>query len=211
MMNVLEWLEHMEAQSGEKIAVADPKEEYSFTQLKMYAQKGGTYLRKWMTGTAPVAIYMEKSCVTLSIMFGAVYAGCPYCLLDLRQPEARLQQIITVLQPEVIVTKEENLEKMKKCLDAIAGDVPKTTILLAEKCLDEATIDQNLLRQIRTEHTDRKPLYINFTSGSTGLPKGVAVSHRAVMDFIRIYADTFAITKEDIIGNQAPFDFDVSV
>ena len=107
MTNVLEWLEHMEAQSGEKIAVADPKEEYSFTQLKMYAQKGGTYLRKWMTGTAPVAIYMEKSCVTLSIMFGAVYAGCPYCLLDLRQPEARLQQIITVLQPEVIVTKEE--------------------------------------------------------------------------------------------------------
>ena len=65
MTNVLEWLEHMEAQSGEKIAVADPKEEYSFTQLKMYAQKGGTYLRKWMTGTAPVAIYMEKSCVTL--------------------------------------------------------------------------------------------------------------------------------------------------
>lgn len=44
-----------------KIAVADPKEEYSFTQLKMYAQKGGTYLRKWMTGTAPVAIYMEKA------------------------------------------------------------------------------------------------------------------------------------------------------
>ncbi len=114
-------------------------------------------------------------------------------------------------RPEVIVTKEENLEKIKKCLDAIAGDVPKTTILLAEKCLDEATIDQSLLRQIRTEHTDRKPLYINFTSGSTGLPKGVAVSHRAVMDFIRIYADTFAITKEDIIGNQAPFDFDVSV
>ena len=43
MRNVLEWLEHMEEQSGEKIAVADPKEEYSFTQLKMYAQKGGTY------------------------------------------------------------------------------------------------------------------------------------------------------------------------
>ena len=111
MMNVLEWLEYMEAQSGEKIAVADPKEEYSFSQLKMYAQKGGTYLRKWMTGTAPVAIYMEKSCVSLSIMFGAVYAGCPYCLLDLRQPEARLQQIIKKLQPEGFQRTEEQREE----------------------------------------------------------------------------------------------------
>lgn len=111
MTNVLEWLEHMEGQAGEKIAVADPKEKYSFTQLKTYAQKSGTYLRKWMTGTFPVAIYMEKSCATLSIMLGAVYAGCPYCLLDLRQPDVRLRQILKVLQPEVIVTKEEIWKK----------------------------------------------------------------------------------------------------
>ena len=93
----------------------------------------------------------------------------------------------------------------------MGGDVQNTTILLAENCLNEMEIDQKLLKQIRKKHTDRNPLYINFTSGSTGLPKGVAVSHRAVIDFIRIYADTFDITKEDIIGNQAPFDFDVSV
>ena len=211
MTNVLEWLEHMEGQAGEKIAVADPKEKYSFTQLKTYAQKSGTYLRKWMTGTFPVAIYMEKSCATLSIMLGAVYAGCPYCLLDLRQPDVRLRQILKVLQPEVIVTKEENLEKIRNCVGEMGGDVRNTTILLAENCLNEMEIDQKLLKQIRKKHTDRNPLYINFTSGSTGLPKGVAVSHRAVIDFIRIYADTFDITKEDIIGNQAPFDFDVSV
>ena len=111
MTNVLEWLEHMEGQAGEKIAVADPKEKYSFTQLKTYAQKKWNISAKMMTGTFPVAIYMEKSCATLSIMLGAVYAGCPYCLLDLRQPDVRLRQILKVLQPEVIVTKEENLEK----------------------------------------------------------------------------------------------------
>ena len=111
MTNVLEWLEHMEGQAGEKIAVADPKEKYSFTPLKTYAQKSGTYLRKWMTGTFPVAIYMEKSCATLSIMLGAVYAGCPYCPLDLRQPDVRLRQILKVLQPEVIVTKRKKTWK----------------------------------------------------------------------------------------------------
>ena len=55
------------------------------------------------------------------------------------------------------------------------------------------------------------PLYVNFTSGSTGTPKGVAVSHRSVIDFIRVFTETFDITHDDILANQAPFDFDVSV
>ena len=58
---------------------------------------------------------------------------------------------------------------------------------------------------------DVDPLYINFTSGSTGVPKGVTVSHRSVLDFIPQFAEIFGITQNDILGNQAPFDFDVSV
>lgn len=43
------------------------------------------------------------------------------------------------------------------------------------------------------------------------MPKGIAVSHGAVIDFISHFTQTFSITKEDRLGNQAPFDFDVSV
>ncbi len=58
---------------------------------------------------------------------------------------------------------------------------------------------------------DTNPLYANFTSGSTGEPKGVLVSHRSVIDFIDVFTKKFGISENDIIGNQAPFDFDVSV
>ena len=58
---------------------------------------------------------------------------------------------------------------------------------------------------------DADPLYVNFTSGSTGTPKGVVVCHRNVCEFIPCFAETFAITEKDVLANQAPFDFDVSV
>ena len=67
------------------------------------------------------------------------------------------------------------------------------------------------LKEIRKNALDLDPLYANFTSGSTGIPKGVLVGNRSVIDFIDNFTEIFGITENDIIGNQAPFDFDVSV
>lgn len=67
------------------------------------------------------------------------------------------------------------------------------------------------LQKIRAKSRPTDILYGIFTSGSTGMPKGIAVSHGAVIDFISHFTQTFSITKEDRLGNQAPFDFDVSV
>lgn len=71
--------------------------------------------------------------------------------------------------------------------------------------------DNKILENIRENMIDTDPLYCNFTSGSTGNPKGVLINHRSVMDFIDNFTDIFGITDKDVIGNQAPFDFDVSV
>ena len=61
------------------------------------------------------------------------------------------------------------------------------------------------------EALDTDPLYCIFTSGSTGVPKGVLVSHRSVIDMAEQFTGAFGLGPDNIYGNQAPFDFDVSV
>lgn len=64
---------------------------------------------------------------------------------------------------------------------------------------------------LRRSIIDTDPLYAIFTSGSTGVPKGVLVSHRSVLDLVDAFAEAFGFAEDAVFGNQAPFDFDVSV
>ena len=58
---------------------------------------------------------------------------------------------------------------------------------------------------------DTDPCYIMYTSGSTGVPKGVAVPHRGVLEYARAVADTFGINECSVLGLQSGFHFDNSV
>ena len=77
--------------------------------------------------------------------------------------------------------------------------------------LRETEEDPAALAAAQDAAIDTDPVYINFTSGSTGTPKGIVVCHRSIVDFIDCFTQLFHITERDIIANQAPFDFDVSV
>ena len=69
----------------------------------------------------------------------------------------------------------------------------------------------NRIQKIVDSLQGRDPIYIMFTSGSTGAPKGVTVPHRGVIDYAIWVAKTFNINENSILGNQAPFYFDNSI
>ena len=72
-------------------------------------------------------------------------------------------------------------------------------------------IHKNVLKERITGIQNKDYLYGIFTSGSTGIPKNVVVSHQAVLDFMEDFCQEFSVGCHDILGNQAPLDFDVSV
>ena len=202
--NVLHWLEATAERLPGKVAVADEHDAYTFAELRDRAQALGSWLA---TRTAPrtgVALYLEKSPEALAAMLGAVYAGCFYSVIDVRQTAPRVRAIAEALEARVVLTDEAHEEAARELLAELPLEVVTLEALACE-------INSEVLAGVRAQATDVDPLYCNFTSGSTGTPKGVVVCHRSVIDFIPQFVDAFGIAEDDVLANQAPFDFDVSV
>ena len=201
--NILDYLEQSARYYPDKIAFADEMSTCTYKELWETARSVGTKLANYVPPRSPVPVFMEKRVETIYAFLGAVYAGCFYVLLDPKLPSERLKQILQTLQSEVLVLHPD-YEKQFKALE-YEGNVVNILEALQEE------EDAVLLEAIREQRLDIDPLYAIFTSGSTGIPKGVLVSHRSVIDFMEEFVDIFGITDKDVIGNQAPFDFDVSV
>ena len=207
MKNILEYLENTAEKFPDKTAVDDGTVQFTWQELLDRARHFG---RSFLDRTAPgrpVAILREKSSEVLAAMFGVVYAGCFYVMIDPEQPLERLKDILSVLETDLVLTDST----YKKQLDEAGyqGEVYLLDEERTEEPLTEQDIEKLMERRSTAKSTDL--LYGIFTSGSTGKPKCVAVSQQAVMDFIGHFTKQFEITDQDRIANQAPFDFDVSV
>ena len=198
--NVLEYLEATAPRLPEKIAFHNGTEGLTFGQVSRAARGIGTFLAERGLEREPVVVFMEKHPKSVAAFFGVVYSGCFYVPIDEEMPLYRVELIFKTLNPRAVLCDE----KTRKA----AEDLGYTGGLYGYEEAAACQPDQELLDRIRESQLDTDPLYIVFTSGSTGVPKGVAACHRSVIDYIEQLSATLGFNEDTVFGNQTPLYFD---
>jgi len=165
---------------------------YRLTQLKLFKK--------------PIAVLTEKSIASVVSFLGVARSGNFYTVLDSKMPNERIRKIMETFGPALILCDRNNLEKAEE----VSGSAE---ILCYEDIISGDYLDEmrEAVNVSESRIIDTDILYVLFTSGSTGIPKGVIITHRSVIDYIEWAAETFGFGHDSVWGNQAPFYFDNSV
>jgi len=143
---------------------------------------------------------MRKQPGTVAAFFGVVYGGCYYVPLDDETPRYRIEMIFESIRPRAVICDSF----MREYLKDLAGSYP----LFDYDEICNTPADDELLSGIRDKAIDTDLIYIVFTSGSTGMPKGVAACHRSVLDYVESLSETLRFDRGTVFGNQAPLYVD---
>lgn len=205
MKNILEYLEQTAENHPDKIGFTDEQRDVTFSELMQNAQRIAGSLAK-IGCRKPVAVLIDRNVKCIESMFAAVYAGNFYVVIDVHSPEARIRSILETLHPAAIITDKEWLPLAQTLAGAAFAEL---IILYEDAVLRE--IDREHLSRIREQMIDTDPLYVLFTSGSSGTPKGTVLSHRSVISYTRWVSQQFEFNTETVFGSQTPLYFSMSV
>jgi amino acid adenylation domain-containing protein len=203
--SILQWLEETTAKFPDKDAIVDEHGTMTYHEYRALSLAIAREIIDMGDGKrkSPVVVYLEKSKEVLVSFMGIAYSGCFYSPIDTEMPKSRVEKILEVLQPRIVITSME----LKAQFD---GFNYQGEYLLFEDVVPHEGDAKSVL-SVTEQIIDTDLLYVLFTSGSTGVPKGVSICHRSVIDYIDWVTGTFDITATDTFGNQAPFYFDNSI
>ncbi|MCX5113329.1 amino acid adenylation domain-containing protein [Streptomyces sp. NBC_00378] len=172
-MSLAELFAAQAARTPDATALVDEDRDLTFAELDEITNRLAHHLINAGVGRHDVvAVLMERSTDLLTALLAVVKAGAVYAPLNTTDPDSRLVQILADTRAPVVLT-DQALSDHQVVLDADAQ------VIVLGDTTDLAGLPATV--PSRTIHPDQ-PVYAMFTSGSTGVPKGVAVTHRNVAD-----------------------------
>ena len=156
-----------------------------------------------------IAILNNKSEISYSIMLACLKIGAVYTNLDPASPIERFNKMIGLCNPKIFFyfkNSEKSTVAEEFILNRIKGieyNIPAFSESLSSY--------ENSFPEYNKSVTGNTPAYIMFTSGSTGFPKGVVITHSNILNFIEWSKFTYCTTSDDVFTNINPMHFDNSV
>ncbi len=182
------------------IALSDAHTQLTYAQVWDKVTSLGRRIAERVARTrAPIAVCLRHDVWDVLYFFSIAWSGNFYVPIDPSLPGERVLGMLSDLNPALVLIRDgmklpEGSSRFPlSTAEALASSASSCVLPPWKSCKD----------------TD--PLYVIFTSGSTGTPKGVTVSHRSVIDMAEQFCAVFDFPRHTVFGNQAPFDFDVSV
>lgn len=187
-----------------KVAVRDQTGEYTFGDLECFAKNLATLiLKRSPDRSRPTPVFLPKSAQNIVADLGTLYSGNCYANLDVKSPPQRLKGMLQNLNPGVIITSAAHVATLRSL------EIPEEKLLLVEQAMvREAAYDNAALLERLESVIDTDPYCVIHTSGSTGVPKGVALNHRSTIDFVDWAFERLGLDGSEVMGSLAPIYFD---
>jgi len=208
MKNVLDYLEDAAKVNPNRVALDDGDGQITYKDLRGLARKVGLFLieKGFHNTDKPIGVMAGRDKYTLVLYMGILYSGNFYVPIDPEMKAEKKGKIVEQSGMELMLSVENG----ERFLGQLCGmdEASKEAFLI------EAQVSQlwefDGIEYDYVSDMDDKPLYMVYTSGSTGVPKGVLKTHGAMIDYVEAFSVAYPYAEHEILGNQTPFFFDAS-
>lgn len=187
-----------------------PEQQINFAQLMEYSEQLAAFLlsKKLKRGDL-IAIGNTKGHLSYALMIACIRLGIAYVNLDVAAPLTRNLKILEVSKPKFLFYDDP--DHGVDMMELSAAGSCDALALGPEMLLPLSDQDRHYQSRLTSEVDGSTIAYVMFTSGSTGIPKGVAVTHQNVLHFIFWGRESFQIDSNDNFAHLSPMYFDNSV
>ncbi|KRO17960.1 D-alanine--poly(phosphoribitol) ligase subunit DltA [Lacticaseibacillus saniviri] len=197
--NIIHAIDQVATDQPNQIAYVYGDNQYTYATLKADSDRLANFFSQVLPEKAPIIVYGGQTFEMITTFLGLSKSGHAYIPIDTHSPSERITQVQEVAGSPAIIAVEP--------LPIEVPDVQIIDAALLQEAVKTGNPNYDASKQVKGDDN----YYIIFTSGTTGFPKGVQISHSNLLSYVNWNVDDFGLKPGVVAMSQPPYSFDLSV